>query len=849
MHELGHLLGLAHPHDGGDAADGNIFPGVTSPFESYGDFNLNQGINTVMSYNDGWPEKYPNHSDQSYGWEATPMALDIGAIQQIYGANTTTASGNDTYTLPTTNAAGSYWSCLWDTAGLDTISNTGSNLASIINLNAASLSGADAGGSVSSATGIVGGYTIANTVTIENAVGGNAADVITGNSTANSLSGAGGNDSLYGGEGEDTLDGGGGSDNLNGGDNNDLYIVDASTDIVGEDYDDSFGGTADAIQSAVTYALGTGTAAGQNGFGIENLTLTGTSAINGTGNAKDNRMSGNTAANSLSGGAGNDTLDGGAGMDTMNGGAGDDIFIVDDLLDRVTEATNDATGGLKDTVSSTVSYTLGAGTTAGQNGFGIEALTLTGTAAINGTGNSKNNLITGNSGDNSLSGGLGIDTLNGAAGNDIYGVDNAADHVTEGYDDILGGTGDTVQASVTYALGTGNAAGRNGFGIENLTLTGITAINGTGNSKSNLITGNSAANTLSGNAGNDTLNGGAGIDKMNGGAGNDILMVDNASDIVTEATNDATGGVNDTVEASVTFTLGSGATAGSNGFGIENLTLTGTVAINGAGNAKDNQIKGNSAPNSLIGGGGKDRLDGGLGIDTMNGGDGNDICVVDNSSDIVTESFDDFLGGASDTVESAVTYTLGNGTTAGSNGFGIENLTLTGTAAINGAGNAKSNILIGNVANNILTGNAGGDWVITGAGLDTITLSFGAGTTGASSTTAATDWIADLTYLSDKIDLLTSGGGALSAPTSLSRLADNSTATTQVTLAAEMFSGLVANGARICVATNAAFGSSVFLAINDATEGYSSTTDLFVEITGISTLPDLGAITVSDLFV
>jgi Ca2+-binding RTX toxin-like protein len=70
---------------------------------------------------------------------------------------------------------------------------------------------------------------------------------------------------------------------------------------------------------------------------VENLTLTGTGALNGTGNSLDNHLIGNSGANSLSGDAGNDTLDGGSGIDTMTGGDGSDIYYVRDLGDLVSE--------------------------------------------------------------------------------------------------------------------------------------------------------------------------------------------------------------------------------------------------------------------------------------------------------------------------------------------------------------------------------------------------------------------------------------------------------------------------------------------------------------------------------
>ena len=485
IHELGHGLGLAHPHDGG--GDSTIFPGVTSSFGDYGNNDQNQGIFTTMSYNDGWQTQYPSHTDIGYGYQGTPMAFDIAALQILYGANNSYNTGTNTYYLPTVNGQNqnTYWSCIWDAGGTDTISNAGSSIICTINLNAAPLTGANAGGYVSWNSNIVGGFTIANGVVIENATGGSGNDILTGNSADNILNGGAGNDTLVGGNGNDT------------------YIVDSTSDVVTE----SASAGTDIVQSSVTI-----TSLAAN---VENLTLTGASAINGTGNALDNTITGNSNNNTLNGGAGNDTLVGGAGNDT---------YVVDSTSDVVTESASAGT----DTIQSSITLTIATN---------VENLELTGGAAINGTGNTLNNLITGNGannilsggggndyligggGNDTLNGGLGIDTLNGGLGDDTYIV-TQGDIVTE----ASGEGTDTIQSSVTFTIATN---------VENLELTGGAAINGTGNTANNLITGNGANNILSGGEGNDYLIGGLGNDTLRGDSGDDNLNGGNGNDTLT----------------------------------------------------------------------------------------------------------------------------------------------------------------------------------------------------------------------------------------------------------------------------------------------------------------------------
>ncbi len=283
IHELGHGLGLAHPHDGGYGDNPTVFPGVDNSGDT-GDYGLNQGIWTVMSYNSDW-DSQPGAANYSYGYGILG-AFDIAALQAIYGVNTAYNTGSNTYYLPTANAVGTGWFSLWDAGGVDAISNYGSSLSCSINLNHAALSGANASGHVSMNAGIAGGFTIANGVLIENAIGGLGNDTLTGNEQANTLDGGAGNDTLIGGAGDDT------------------YVVDSTSDVVTEG---AAAGT-DLVQVAIATSGGTYLL----GANIENATLTNSVAYNLTGNALNNTLTGNAQDNTLKGEAGNDTIVGGA---------------------------------------------------------------------------------------------------------------------------------------------------------------------------------------------------------------------------------------------------------------------------------------------------------------------------------------------------------------------------------------------------------------------------------------------------------------------------------------------------------------------------------------------------------
>lgn len=514
-------------------------------------------------------------------------------------------------------------------------------------------------------------YTLANE--LENIGAAGAAGVtLTGNSKDNILNGS---TSSF-------------ADTLKGGAGNDSYFVGSGDSVV-----EVSGGGTDIIFSSLAINLTALTA-------VENATLLSGSAVNITGNSLANQLIGNSSANTLTGAAGNDILDGGLGAaDTLIGGLGDDIYIVRNSGDVVTETSGQGT----DTIISNLFVDLTGLTN-------VENITLTGTAVVNATGNALNNLIKGNSagntlrgaagvdslyglqGNDTLDGGAGADSLTGGKGDDSYLVDNTSDKVIE----LTGEGTDTINSSVTITALAIN--------VENLVLAGTSLINGTGNTLVNTITGNSNANVLKGLDGNDNLSGGGGADtldggkdadSMSGGLGNDLYIVDDIGDTAIESSlvNEGT----DTVQSSVVFTLGNN---------IENLTLTGTATgVNGTGNGMDNVLTGNSAVNTLTG----------LG--------GNDSYYV-TTGDIVVEA----AGGGTDTVYSAVTFSLN---TAAAGDDNIENITLTGTSTgVNATGNGMNNILTGNSSINTLTGLAGndtyyvslGDIVVeqSGGGTDTV---------------------------------------------------------------------------------------------------------------------------------
>ncbi|MFZ2726348.1 MAG: calcium-binding protein [Methylococcaceae bacterium] len=602
----------------------------------------------------------------------------------------------------------------------------------------------------------------------------------TGNTLANKITGNGDSNVLTGGAGSDTLNGGSGADSLVGGADNDTYIVDNSTSAIGALTGDQVAektneGT-DQVQSSVSFTLGAN---------LENLILTGSGTITGTGNTSNNGITGNGSDNTITGNAGNDnllggagndkllgnagtdTLDGGLGDDTMTGGADNDIYFVNSENDSVIEAANEGTA---DIVNSSVSFTFGA------DAVGVEKLTLTGSVPISGTGNALANLITGNAANNTLTGdvgndtliggggadslvgdagidrldgGLGDDTLGGGAGKDTYVVNSLVDKIVE-YKDATSATFagadavadadandqgvDVIESSISYTLSDTGALNNVilTHAIENLTLTGA-AVTGEGNALKNIILGTTGANVLHGLDGNDTIDGGAGADNMYGGAGNDRYIVDNTSDSISETTTSAplsgvssTAGGTDTVQLSVTRNFS--ALSGGNEE-LETFIISGSAPTAVTGTSVANTITGNSAANTLNGDAGNDILNGGGGNDNLLGGSGAD--TLNESSNVTVVYVTAGVAGSNTTIVPS-----GNDTLKGEGG---------------------SDIINAGEGNDFVVGGAAADTVTVGNGNDIISFAAGVTDTVATATSVAgVDLYSDLNFNSsaaDKIDL------------------------------------------------------------------------------------------------
>ncbi|OYU35343.1 calcium-binding protein [Novosphingobium sp. PASSN1] len=609
-------------------------------------------------------------------------------------------------------------------------------------------------------------------------VNGTAGDnVIDATAAPQTIHGLGGNDTIRGGAGASDLYGDAGNDRITGGIAQDRLYGGEGIDTITGSYGDVIygGGGNDRLSAARGVTVDGGSGVDRlhldfTGFGLVidvalpdgtsgTLAAIGTSytaieQIDITGGNNNDRLLGNSADNVINGGAGADAIDGGAGNDILDAGIGGPApepivettsrdsataIAIDTAFSAVAGASPqavlayteqsfaadpayysfDVLAGGDLLIESDNGQPLSAGysltlfdadgnqVATNDPGFGLSVADLAAgryvvlvenqsDSGFVKTGHVRVNLST-------ATPQVRRNDLTGGSGDDTYLVHAASDRITE-----KAGQGfDAVIADITWTLSDN---------VEKLTLkAGAGAINGVGNALANTIVGNEAGNILNGGSGSDTLIGGGGndflrgdtgADRMAGGAGDDGYRVDNVLDVVIEKPGEGS----DKVTTNVTFTLADN---------VEILVMAGLDPLSGTGNALANQLFGNAAANLL---------DGRAGADLMLGGGGGDTYRVDNAGDMVYETVtvaSSVDAGGLDTVLSSVTYSLEpNGRQF------VENLTLTGTAAIDATGNSLANLLRGNGANNVLSGNGGADTLmgyggddrlLGGPGRDTLT--------------------------------------------------------------------------------------------------------------------------------
>lgn len=263
----------------------------------------------------------------------------------------------------------------------------------------------------------------------------NSSSNININGTGNAM-----NNRITGNAGNNILDGGAGIDTLVGGLGNDTYIVDNIRDVIVET--SKLANEIDTVISSVNWTLGAN---------LENLTLSGSDNLNGTGNTLNNVLVGN---------AGDNLLDGKTGLDTMEGGDGNDTYVLDQFgeLGLIKELANEGNDTLNITYKATATTDVVDLSTL--NLLNVENVNLVGSGLFRVVGNDQDNTLIGNAQANILEGGAGNDVLNGGAGNDTLDGGAGDDILIGGLgtDTLTGGTGaDRFIFNLLKELGLGTA--------------------------------------------------------------------------------------------------------------------------------------------------------------------------------------------------------------------------------------------------------------------------------------------------------------------------------------------------------------------------------------------------------
>ncbi len=754
MHEIGHALGLQHP--GSYDASDDVDPTYAADAVYYQDSHQY----TIMSYFGPWNTGAAHPSSPQ-----TPLLHDIWAIQQRYGANMTTRTGNTVYGYGS-NAGDPVYDftindepvlCIWDAGGIDELNLSGGFINQKISLGA---------GKFTSAFGGTNNISIAYNVLIEHAHAGHGDDSVTGNTARNrlrggdgddTLSGLEGNDDLIGGNDKDDLHGWTGNDTLDGGAGNDRLYGWSGQDVMrggdGNDYlsgntgQDQFDGGAGLDIVSYLYSdaswlvdlsPGNGPDYAQSSTGTE-VFYTVEGVEMGDGN---DTIHGSAEDNILKGGDGNDRIYGYVGEDTMEAGAGNDIIYRRDgskLIDGGDGTDLVNYGGTSFGINLRLEYPFSGqlvidrpGGSEDQYDRVISVENAIGTSFDDTIrGGLLGNVIDGSNGDDRLRGWNGNDSLFGGYGDDFLEGDL-------GNDTLNGGIGnDTVSyiersagVSVDLAITTGQVISGAGTDI----LLGFEGLEGTdfsdtlkGTNGFNFIQGQLGNDTIEGRGGNDRLDSGEGHDDVDGGAGNDtiysvggnddlaggsgddLLYGDSGNDVLTGGSgNDMIGGHagSDTVNY-----------AGASGFVRVDLDIEGDQEVgitegtdeiieveSAVGSNWNDTLRGTSGSNKLYGLGGNDVLEGRGGNDIIDGGMG-----LDTAS---------FVSAAS-----GVSVDLGNGLPQNTQGAGVDSFI--SIESLEGSdfndvltGDVQANDLVGGNGDDWLTGGEGADWLNGGAGDD-----------------------------------------------------------------------------------------------------------------------------------
>ncbi|MBF9034425.1 hypothetical protein HKCCE2091_09250 [Rhodobacterales bacterium HKCCE2091] len=640
IHEIGHALGLGHQGSYNGAAS----------YPSDATFANDSYQLSVMSY---FSQSENTSVSASLAYPVTPMAVDIVALQSLYGtpdATTSPTAGatvygvghswSDTYAGSSLGAFGGYLGLFFDavSGGSDPMDYLDGNPGSAMTIY-------DVGGhdlidfsndtqaqsvrltaeSISSVYGLTGNLVIARGTVIEDYAAGSGNDSVIGNGAGNTLRGNTGNDTLSGGSGDDTLHGGAGSDRLEGG--------------IGIDYA-AYSEEAAGVLADLAYQ-------GQNALGAAMDVYVGIEGLIGSG--FDDELRGSDSENWLHGGDGADVIYGRGGNDVLEGEDGDDILVGGAGSDRIDGGAGidrasywmAETGVLADLIFRGIS----TGEAYGDSYASIEDL----------QGSAHGDDLRGNHGGNRIWGGAGSDVIYGRAGADgLWGQDGDDILVGGVGGDLLDGGAGRDRAAYWSAIApvtadlmvesanTGEAAGDRYRDIEDLQGSGL----------GDDLRGDNAANRVWGGAGNDVLHGRGGADGLWGQDGDDILLggwggdrLDGGAGRDRVAYWTATQGVTaDLADSSAN----SGEATGDRYFSIEDLQ----------GSNHADTLSGDGNANWIIGASGDDVIAGRGGADTLTGGGGADRFVFE-------------AGGAEDTVtDFEVGADLLDIATWGAGGFG-----------------------------------------------------------------------------------------------------------------------------------------------------------------------------------